>query len=222
MRRVLLGVGLTVALVVAPAWGATTEVKVENYSFKPATITINQNDRVTWRFTGTDTNHSVTSDAGSAESFDSDPGNSAPFHAPGYTFSHDFKKPGRFTYHCKPHPYMQGTVVVRGGGGGDTTAPLVSGLKAKGGRKCRRKQRKCRNRNTRISFSLSEFAGVVIKFKRRRGRSPKPVARRLGAGPRRIRLSTRRVPRGRYKMTLVATDSAGNSSQPVTRRFRVR
>ena len=227
MRRVLGGAVLTTTLAVAPAWAATTEVKVEDFQFKPASITVALNDRVTWRFTGTDTNHSVTSDAGQADSFDSDPGNPSPVHAPGYTFSHDFKKAGRFSYFCKVHPYMTGAVTVRAPGGGDgpppdTAAPLVSALKVKGGRKCRKRARRCRNRRTRIAFSLSEAARVRIAFKRRSGKSPRPVVRQLAAGPAVLRLSTRRVRRGRYRMTLVATDAGGNASAPLRRRFRVR
>ena len=227
MRRVLGGAVLAAALAAVPAWAATTEVKVEDFEFKPASITVALNDRVTWRFTGADTNHSVTSDAGQGDSFDSDPGNPSPVHAPGYTFSHDFKKAGRFTYFCKVHPSMTGSVTVRAPSGGttpppDTAAPLVSSLKVKGGRKCRKRARKCRNRRTRISFSLSEAARVRIAFKRRRGKSPKPVVRQLDAGVASLRLSTRRVPRGRYTLTLVATDGVGNASAPRKRRFRVR
>jgi plastocyanin len=226
MRRVTAGVGLTVALVVAPAWGATSEVKVENYAYTPATVTVDSGDSVTWRFTGPngdDTNHSITADPGQAETFDSDPGPLPPLHSTGYTYTHKFTKPGRFTYYCKPHPYMKGAVVVRGGGGGGASAPRVSGLAVKGGRKCRKRQRGCRSRKTRIAFRLSKAAKVRIAFKRKGGgKSPKAVVRQMTAGQKVVRLSTKRVPRGRYALTLRATDSGGNASAPAKRSFRVR
>lgn len=33
---------------------------------------------------------------------------------PGKRFRHRFTEPGRHEYHCEPHPFMKGTVVVRG------------------------------------------------------------------------------------------------------------
>ena len=33
--------------------------------------------------------------------------------APGKQWSHRFVTPGLYTYHCKPHPFMKGVVVVR-------------------------------------------------------------------------------------------------------------
>jgi plastocyanin len=32
--------------------------------------------------------------------------------AKGESYSFTFKKAGTYTYHCTPHPYMKGTVVV--------------------------------------------------------------------------------------------------------------
>src|SRR3712207_5771845 len=179
MRRLLLGVGTCVALVAAPAWAATSQVEVRNNSFAPATVQIQPGDEVRWIFKGS--NHSVTSDSGQSESFDSDPGEPFPVHPMDDTFSHTFNSPGRFTYFCKVHAStMKGTVLVgdQGGGepppqepppGGDTTAPGVSTLVAKGGRKCRRRQRKCKPRPTRVTFTLSEDASVRISFARAGG-----------------------------------------------------
>jgi plastocyanin len=36
--------------------------------------------------------------------------------APGASFTHTFKKPGSFPYHCDPHPWMTGLVSVIGSG----------------------------------------------------------------------------------------------------------
>jgi plastocyanin len=53
--------------------------------------------------------HTVTSDVGSPEVFDS---NNVML---GSTFSHTFNTAGTFTYHCKIHTTMHGTIVVGGG-----------------------------------------------------------------------------------------------------------
>src|SRR3954451_89768 len=202
MRGLLLGAGVAVACLAAPASAATSEVSVGNFSFTPSTIHIQPGGTVSWRFAGPDTNHSVTSDSGQTASFDSDPGDDSPLHAPGTTFSHSFPSQGRFTYHCKVHSFMTGTVVVGtppggggggGGGGGatDTAAPKLSAVKVKGGRTCgARAGRKCHKKPTRISFALSEAGRVRLTFKRKGGHSPKPLTRGAKAGVNRIKLST--------------------------------
>src|SRR4051794_20305242 len=52
--------------------------------------------------------HTVTSDAGSAETFDSGGLES------GDMFGNTFNTPGSFTYHCEIHSFMHGTVNVAG------------------------------------------------------------------------------------------------------------
>jgi plastocyanin len=228
MRRLLVGAGLAVSgLLAVPAWADTTDVTVSGFAFSPATVQIQPGDTVTWHFSGPDENHSVTSDAGQSESFDSDPNTGSPFHTPADTFSHQFNAAGRFTYHCKVHSFMTGTVQVGDTGPppptGDTTPPGVSQLKAKGGKKCKPHARHCKGKPTRVTFLLSEDAKVHIDFTRKGGgKSPKPLERDMTAGSETVKLSTKRVPRGRYSLSLVATDAAGNASNPATASFRVR
>src|SRR3954467_1949865 len=71
MRRLLLPAVLALGVTSAPAQAA--DVKIQNFSFMPASITIGQGDTVTWTWAGPDTNHSVTSDPNQAHSLDSDP-----------------------------------------------------------------------------------------------------------------------------------------------------
>jgi plastocyanin len=82
---------------------ATDVVTINNFAFSPMVITIKMDTSVTW--TNQDTvNHTVTSDSGSelaSENFGRDA-----------SFSHTFTKAGTYTYHCAPHPYMHGTVIV--------------------------------------------------------------------------------------------------------------
>jgi plastocyanin len=81
-----------------------------NWGFDPSTVQIGVGDTVAWKNTGT-IQHSVTATDGS---FDSG------LIAPGATFQHTFTQTGTFKYHCRPHPWMTGTVVV------SKTAPAAS------------------------------------------------------------------------------------------------
>src|SRR3989442_15722661 len=48
--------------------------------------------------------HTVTFDG-------TEPG--SPMILPGGTFSHRFDRPGTYPYHCTPHPFMKGVVIVK-------------------------------------------------------------------------------------------------------------
>jgi plastocyanin len=105
MRRVIsLAVTALALVLVAPAASATTTVQIKRTGFAPASVTINQNDSVTW--TNTDTiNHQVVANNGSYAS---------PILAPGKSWTHQFQHGGTFHYHDSLHPSLKGTVVVRG------------------------------------------------------------------------------------------------------------
>ena len=87
---------------------ANAEVKIDNFSFGPATLTIPAGTTVTWTNT-TGAPHTVTSDDGT--SFDSNI--NTPISANGGTFSFTFTKAGTFTYHCQIHPFMKATIIVQ-------------------------------------------------------------------------------------------------------------
>jgi plastocyanin len=206
----------------APAGAA--DVTIKNFTFTPPTVSIALGETVTWHWDGPDTNHSVTSDPNQADSFDSDPMR-APLstdHPPGDTFDHTFNTPGTFTYLCKVHPSMQGTVKVSGPGGepppppADTTAPALSGLKATGGKKCKPRAKRCHGRPTTVRFGLSEDAQVKVAAG---GKTRTTVAGRSGANS--VKLSTKKLPPGKYTLSLVATDAAGNASPPARQSVKV-
>lgn len=78
-------------------------VKISNYSFNPATLTVKGGDTVTW--TNEDgVNHNVVADD---KSFDTG------VIEPGKTGSVTFSKAGTFAYHCSIHPTMKATIVVQ-------------------------------------------------------------------------------------------------------------
>ena len=80
-----------------------TQVQIENYTFKPASVTIPVGATVTWKNLDDDP-HTATADDGSFNSKGL---------AQGDTYSHAFTKPGTYRYHCTVHPFMQATIIVK-------------------------------------------------------------------------------------------------------------
>lgn len=85
----------------APAMG--TEVKIDNFSFGPAAITVAAGTTVTWT-NRDDIPHTVVSDDKVFKSkvLDTDE-----------KFSYTFAKPGTYPYFCSVHPKMTGKVIVQ-------------------------------------------------------------------------------------------------------------
>jgi len=86
--------------VVQPA--TTANVSISGYAFHPKTLKIEVGTTVKWTNKQNIT-HTVTANNGSFNS-----GNLAP----GHSFSHKFKKVGKFPYHCMIHTFMKATVIV--------------------------------------------------------------------------------------------------------------
>jgi plastocyanin len=83
--------------------GANAEVKIDNFSFGPATLTVSAGTTVTW-INQDDIPHTVVSDDKVFKSkvLDTDE-----------KFSFTFSKPGSYPYFCSIHPKMTGKVVVQ-------------------------------------------------------------------------------------------------------------
>lgn len=72
--------------------------------FRPASFQVRVGQTVTW--VNRDANsHTVTSNSGAFDSGDVPSGGS---------WTHTFTQAGAYDYHCSPHPWMRGTVVVSG------------------------------------------------------------------------------------------------------------
>jgi Plastocyanin len=84
-------------------------VSIVDFGFSPATITVAADTTVTWVNTGSSI-HSVTSDTGAFDSSPSCP--TGPCLDPGSSYSHRFAAAARFSYHCRVHATMTGTIVV--------------------------------------------------------------------------------------------------------------
>jgi plastocyanin len=82
---------------------ATTEVKVDNFSFGPTTLTVAAGTTVTWT-NQDDIPHTVvsTDKVFKSKVLDTDE-----------KFSYTFAKAGTYPYFCSIHPKMTGTVVVQ-------------------------------------------------------------------------------------------------------------
>lgn len=118
MRRTISIVILTVALMImigamgtsrrnlmvnAQQKPETTEVKIDNFSFAPGTLTVPVGATVTWT-NRDDIPHTAVSTEGAFKSkvMDTDE-----------KFSYTFTKPGNYPYFCSIHPKMTGKIVVQ-------------------------------------------------------------------------------------------------------------
>jgi plastocyanin len=81
---------------------ATTEVTIDNFSFRPQTVTVAVGTTVTWT-NRDDIPHTVVSDNAVFKSKARDTDEK---------FSYTFDKAGTYPYHCSLHPKMTGQVVV--------------------------------------------------------------------------------------------------------------
>jgi plastocyanin len=96
---------------------ATPAVRIVDFAFTPATLTVQAGTRVTWTHAG-QAPHTVTSDTGA---FDSGRLMN------GQTFTFTFTSAGSFAYHCEIHPNMQARVVVQAAAPAAQPAPAQAG-----------------------------------------------------------------------------------------------
>jgi len=78
-------------------------VSIDNFSFSPATITINKGETVTWK-NNDSAPHQVVADDSSFELSKMSTGG---------TSQHTFDMAGTYSYHCSIHPDMKGVVIVK-------------------------------------------------------------------------------------------------------------
>jgi plastocyanin len=88
----------------AAVTGTPTAVAIADNSFTPTAVTVAKGGTVTWTNGGSNT-HTATADAGSFDSCNL---------AGGATFTMKFDTAGTFSFHCKIHSSMKGTITVTG------------------------------------------------------------------------------------------------------------
>jgi amicyanin len=99
---------------------AAASVTIRNFAFSPATVTVRVGETVTW----TNADSVVHNAAGN--------GFRTPLLERGQSASYTFTRPGTYRYHCDPHPFMRGTVVVVAAQGGGSGSGAAAGGKAGG------------------------------------------------------------------------------------------
>ena len=88
---------------IASSGGSESEVKIDNFSFGPAELTVAPGTTVKWS-NRDDIPHTVvsTEPAFKSKVLDTDE-----------TFSYKFEKPGKYSYFCSIHPKMTASVIVK-------------------------------------------------------------------------------------------------------------
>jgi plastocyanin len=108
-RLAIMFVGLAIlaGTQLAAAAESTVEVTIDNFTFAPATITVEPGTTVKW-LNRDDIPHTVVAKslAFRSKALDSDD-----------SFSHQFNDIGVVDYFCSLHPHMTGKVIVRPSGG---------------------------------------------------------------------------------------------------------
>lgn len=85
--------------------GDGAEVAIRAFAFAPAEVSVPVGATVVWVNQEEAMPHTATSDDGLWDSGTLDPGE---------RFSFTFEEPGTYTYFCRIHPSMKGTIVVEG------------------------------------------------------------------------------------------------------------
>jgi amicyanin len=100
--------GFAVMATVLAAAPQNAEVKIDNFTFAPQSLTIKAGTTVTWT-NEDDIPHTVVATAKAFKSkvLDTDD-----------KFSFTFTTAGSYEYFCSLHPHMTGTIVVEGAAGG--------------------------------------------------------------------------------------------------------
>jgi plastocyanin len=229
----VLAAAALVAVLAAPASAANRRIAIGHYHWSSPEVDIDLGEHVTWYWVGPDTMHSVTGTSANDAGLDSDPGNDVPRHRIGDSFQLTFNEPGTYTFQCKLHSVVRGTIVVAPTPGDPATevdpiprshvdlrAPRLDGVRVVSPPR--------RSDRARLRFALDERASVDAELYR------------LGGGHRRFagfekwggHIGFNDVPlgrharhfrprRGRYLAVLRATDAANNTSRPRRLRFRL-
>jgi plastocyanin len=90
------------AAAAAPAVAGKAEVKIDNFNFLPAKLTVKAGTEITWT-NGDDIPHTVVGDGRIFKS---------KVLGTGEKFTFTVSKPGTYSYSCSIHPNMTGKVVV--------------------------------------------------------------------------------------------------------------
>jgi plastocyanin len=245
-RAAALACLLLAALALAPtlADAANRRIAISNYKWSDPDIHIQVGQHVTWYWTGPDTLHSVTGTSANAKQWDSDPG-TLPDHFVGDDYQVSFDQPGTYTFQCKLHSLVRGTITVTEPPGDsesepdpipknnvDTKKPIMRDLYV---------TPKFGKKGAALKYSLSEKAKVDVEYyrfkkgkKAKKGKGGKKAKKKYAGyavyksyvGYNKARIGIRKPhfkPKpGRYMIEVRATDENNNTAKAQRLRFRIR
>src|SRR4051794_3981709 len=184
------------ALVPATASAAAT-VDIVGKSFGPTAVNVAPGDSVTWNWNSGPHNVHVIS---GPQSFDSG------IKDTGGTYTHTLTAAGTYTYQCDVHPSMRGTVVVGQAGAApaavDAAPAALRGVKV--------------SKLAVVRFTAAQPGTLDVRILRG-SRVVRRSSAKVVAGPNQRPLAVRGLQRGRYRVSLQATNAAGQRSAPVVR-----
>jgi plastocyanin len=225
-----------VALVAASGAGAANQrVAISDYRWSKPDIHLDLGEHVTWYWTGPDTMHSVTGISGSAAGLDSDPGVSMPNHPVGDSFRLAFDQPGVYSFHCKLHSSVRGTIEVSNEPGDPVGEPDPIpadnvDVRPPGLSELRLARTVFARGEGRLHLALDERATIDAEYWRlRRGRGGRSYqgwqqwAGHIGYNDVRFAAGPRfRARPGRYVAIIDATDADNNSTRSYRLSFQLR
>ena len=187
------------------------EIDIGAFAYAPQNVTIVQGDSVVFVWKGPDTNHSAT-----ADEFDTDAGRQ-PNHPIGDTYGVSFTKVGTFTYHCKVHSFMTGSITVQAAPAGSppvATAPVLTRVRVAPRRFARK---------TALSFNLDWPASMRATL-RHGSKVAKEIDFNAHPGDNKRTLDFgRKIKQGKYVLKLVAIDRTdGKASKTASGAVEVR
>jgi plastocyanin len=210
--------GGAVAVLPARAADQTVNATLSN-EFTPASVTVNQGEKVTWQNTGG--RHNVKFDDGS---FEQPPEPSVA----SWTVSRSFNQPGTFRYYCELHggpggSGMSGTVTVLSAGGAPPPSPTLPRIRVTLGVSDSTPRRGQRVRFSGSARPQHDGRLVYIQKRTRRGTYRTIARTRLrDAGASRSRYSRRlRIFRGGVFRARVLGDGDHRTGTSRTRRLVV-
>ncbi len=218
-------------LLPALADASNRRISISNYMWSDPAIHIDLGEHVTWYWTGPDTVHSVTGTSDNAKQWDSDPG-TLPNHSVGDHFQLSFDHPGTYTFQCKLHSTVRGTVIVSGNPGDPAPEPDPVpknnvDLKKPVLRDARVAP-KFGARGAALQYSVSEKGKLDVEYYRFKKGKKKYAGYALyksTVGYNHARIGVRKPhfkPKpGRYMIELRATDESNNTARAQRLRFRI-
>jgi plastocyanin len=232
-----LGAGLvaTALLCAGSARAANHRVAIGNYQWSMPQVHLGLGEHVTWYWVGPDTMHSVTGVSGNDRGLDSDRGINTPNHPLGDTFQLTFNHPGTYSFQCKLHPGVRGTIYVSSKPGDpdtevdpvpkinfDLTPPHVSELKLRSHTLSRQ--------GTTLHFGIDETSKLDAEYYAMRHGHRAGFAGwhvwHAHVGYNDVRFAGRskhfHARPGRYMAVIRAADTSNNTARKSVRRFRIR